>query len=100
MYSRDNPDVLWVRSGAGSEGRGSFDEPFGRISTALERVKPGETIVLQSGIYTGNVTIQVSGAKDRPIRIVGENGTPARITGAAWFFYDVSDLIVEDLTFD
>jgi len=98
-YSPNNPDLLWVGPEDEASGNGTFENPFGRISAALAKVLPGQTVVLKEGTYRGDATIQVSGAMDRPIRIIAVAESKAVICGGCWYFYDVCDLIVSGLTF-
>jgi hypothetical protein len=99
-FDHDNPDILWVHPDAPDIGcTGVFENPFSTLEAALDRVKPGQTIVLMAGEYVGDCNIQVSGTIRNPIRICAEPGNPVTIKSACWFFYDTSDLIVADITF-
>lgn len=69
------------------------------IKEALDRVQPGNTIILKSGSYTGDVTVQVSGSARAPIRILPDDDASVEIYNSCWFFYDTSDLVVSGLTF-
>ncbi|MBN1760755.1 MAG: right-handed parallel beta-helix repeat-containing protein [Chitinispirillaceae bacterium] len=98
-YTYDNPDCLWIQADAFDGGTGTFEKPFASLESALERVKPGQAIVLQAGEYPGDCNIQVSGTAAEPIRIVAMPGAEVVIRSACWFFYDTSDLIVEGMSF-
>jgi len=96
---REDPTVIWVQSDKKEKGAGSHDDPYGTINHALDRVKPGMTIMLKGGVYYGDVSLQISGEINQPIRICAEPDADVRIMESCWYFYDVSDLIVEHLTF-
>lgn len=98
MFDTNNPDILWVCPDQ-SEGVGTFENPFHSISEALDKAKPGNTIVLKQGIYRDNQTIELSGKPDRPIRIAADTDAKVVIEEACWFFYDTSDLIISRLIF-
>ncbi len=98
QFHHDDPSLLWVNESVPG-GHGSYESPFPSIEEGLERIQPGQTLVLQSGEYTTDCTIQTSGSYDRPIRICAEGQGTAVIRSACWFLYDVSDLIISDLVF-
>jgi hypothetical protein len=98
MLDREDPQIIWVAPTV-ENGNGTWQSPFNTVEKALERAKPGYTIVLKSGTYSTNVTIQVSGTSLLPIRIIAEPGEQVEIHNSCWFFYDTSDLIVSNLTF-
>ncbi len=99
MLLQDDPNVIWVTSAGSGPGSGSYEAPFVGMKKALERIKPGQTIVLRGGVYRGDVTLEISGAVDRPIRIMAEPGATVEICESAWFLYDSSDLIISGLQF-
>ncbi len=99
MFDKQDPMVLWVASGSGGSGEGTFESPFGSIESALAITKPGTTIVLKSGVYSRDVTFDISGTIHNPIRIAAEEGGGVVIRGACWFFYDICDCIVSGFTF-
>ena len=74
MYSHDDPKIIWVSSLFEGTGSGTYDEPYTSISRAIGKAQPGNTVVLKPGNYTENVSVQISGTIDQPIRIVAENG--------------------------
>jgi hypothetical protein len=98
MFDRKNPRIIWVAPGT-SEGEGTWEQPYTTIARAIERVQPGYTIVLKSGHYTGDQTIEVSGTVEMPIQITGDEDAVAEIREGCWYFYDTSDLIIANLTF-
>jgi hypothetical protein len=99
MFSRDDPSVLWVSPSGDGGAIGTFDHPFPLVGAAVRKAGPGTTIVLKNGIYRETLTVQASGTAHQPLRIVAEHDTGAVIEGACWYFYDISDIIVSQLTF-
>jgi len=99
MFSHDDPSIIWIGPGAGGTGRGSRDDPYGDVSEAIGRARPGDTVVFIAGRYTTDVTIQNSGTVDHPIRVTSETEGCAEFVGACWYLYDVSDLIITGLVF-
>ena len=99
LFDHDDPSILWVSVHGHDGGEGTFESPFNTVARAISGVKPGNTIVLKSGVYSGDVTFDVSGTIHEPIRIVAEHEGSVEIQGACWFFYDASDCIVSGLTF-
>jgi hypothetical protein len=99
MFDQESPDIIWVSSEYSEEEYGTWEQPYSSIEDALEHLNPGKTIVLKSGIYKGDLTIQVSGTARNPIRIAADDDAQVVITGGCWFLYDTSDLIVSRLTF-
>ncbi len=98
-FLRDDPAFVWVSPVDEKGGQGTFDQPFGRISSALSRSQPGQTIVLKAGIYPGDLTLETSGSMQKPLRIVADNGAIVSVEGSCWYFYDVCDLILSGITF-
>jgi parallel beta-helix repeat protein len=98
MFDREDPRLIWVSPDA-EDGDGTFDQPFSSIGSALNKVEPGNTIVLKNGIYDEDVTVQISGTLERPIKIIADENATVEISASCWFFYDTSDLIVSGLTF-
>lgn len=98
MFDREDPRLIWVSPDA-ENGDGTFDQPYSTVENALKEVEPGNTIVLKNGIYEEDVTVQISGTLESPIRIVADENANVEISASCWFFYDTSDLIVSGLTF-
>ncbi len=99
MFDKNGPFILWISPSANGSGDGTFENPFGAVERALAMVKPGATIMLKGGVYRRDMTFDISGTPHQPIRIVAEQDADVEILNACWFFYDVSDLIVSNLTF-
>lgn len=52
---------------ANDSGPGNKKEPFKTIGAAAARVKPGEKVLIRSGIYRETVDLKISGTKGDPI---------------------------------
>ena len=98
MFDIEDLDNIWVSPDA-HDGNGTFDRPFDSLSKALFKAKPGNRIILKEGTYSQDQTIEISGSADRPIEICADHGAKVAITGACWYFYDTSDLVVSGFTF-
>lgn len=100
MYAHDDPKIIWVAMSSSDKEKGTFNAPFTSIAKAVSKAQPGCTVVLKSGVYHENVSIHTSGTMLQPIRIVPEDSAGSEVccTGS-WFFYDVSDLIIANVTF-
>ena len=85
-FSQDDPDLIYINPNAADGGRGSLEQPYSTIEEGLARVKPGQTILLSAGEYTGDLNIQVSGTARNPLRIIAEPGNAVTIRSACWFF--------------
>lgn len=99
MRTTSDSTTIWVSPAGSDKGPGTFDEPYGSVGRALQRVRPGYTILLKEGRYRGDLTVQVSGTIRAPIRIAAAEGAEVEVSESSWFFYDVSDLIVSGITF-
>jgi len=64
------PPREWHVSETGRDGRdGSAGQPVRTIQFAVDRAKPGDTIVVHPGLYADPVRLTRGGTKDRPIII-------------------------------
>ncbi len=96
---KNDPRTIWVSARESAVEEGSYENPYGSISKAVESAQPGQIVVLKAGTYTGDVTIQKSGSIDKPIRIIAEDGADVQCVGSCWFLYDVSDVICSGIVF-
>jgi nitrous oxidase accessory protein NosD len=55
-------------------GSGSADAPFKSINQAAQIARPGDTILVRRGIYSGHVKVYKNGRPGAPIVIKGERG--------------------------
>ncbi|MBD3241988.1 MAG: hypothetical protein GF331_15470 [Chitinivibrionales bacterium] len=95
----DDDKYIWVAPEGSDEQLGTYEQPLSDVARALSRARPGQTVILKSGEYHGDVTIQQSGTMDRPVHITAEERGGAVIVGSCWYLYDVSDLAISKLTF-
>lgn len=65
--------TLYVDANAAG-GRGSVDAPFKSINQAANSARPGDTILVRRGIYSGQVKVNQNGRAGAPIVIKGERG--------------------------
>jgi hypothetical protein len=64
------PPRRWHVSETGRDGRdGSAGQPVRTVQFAVDRAKPGDTIILHPGFYPDPVRITRGGTKDRPLVI-------------------------------
>src|SRR5512133_331129 len=98
MFDKSSSLLLWVSPDA-IGGNGTFDNPFFDIESALKKAEPGSTIVLQSGNYDDDLTIQINGQIDKPIRITSDENATVTINGGCWYLYDSSDIIIDNIHF-
>ena len=96
---KNDPRSIWVSAHKTAYEDGSYSNPFGSISKAIEFAQPGQIVVLKAGKYFGDVTIQKSGSIDKPVRIVAEEKDTVECIASCWFFYDVSDIICSGIVF-
>lgn len=99
MLSKNDQQFIWVAPEEDVSGEGSYSKPFHSVCKAVECARPGQTIVLKQGIYPRDVTIQKSGAIDKPLRIIAEKDAQVICSEACWYLYDVSDLIISGIVF-
>ena len=52
---------------------GASNAPFATIQKAADIVKPGDTVIIRSGIYYENVQLQTNGTKEEPIIFKAES---------------------------
>lgn len=88
--------VVSPRGSAG--GDGSTKRPLDTIGRALRRARPGMTIVVRAGRYTGNVSVLAGGRDGAPLVIRADDGARPVIAGRLWLsarYVDVSGLVVD-----
>lgn len=96
--------TYYVSSNGDNNAPGTLEAPFKTIQHAADLVNPGDTVVVQDGIYSGNsenlVTIKRSGTADAWITFRSENKWGAILDGShlehsCVSFGQVSYIIVE-----
>lgn len=68
-----------AKRGKDDSGDGSRDKPWQSITHALPKLKPGDTLVLRSGVYYDALTISASGEAGKPLTIRSHPGELAVI---------------------
>jgi hypothetical protein len=64
----DQPADLYVHSsGCSDAGAGTSAQPFCTIQAAANIVSPGQTVVIEPGVYTGPIVVSRSGTASAPI---------------------------------
>jgi len=74
--------ILYVNCNAPKDGNGSKESPFKRINDAAQVAKPGDEIVVASGIYREHVKPKYAGTEENRIVYRSEEPLGAHITGA------------------
>jgi hypothetical protein len=95
----DTPFTVWVKPSDGGSGSGKKNDPFSSLEAAFDAAQPGTTIVLCNGDYHHSISIHAGGTIEQPLHITAEHPGQARILGACWFLYDVTDIILSGLVF-
>jgi hypothetical protein len=75
-------NLYYVATDGSNDNPGTIGQPFQTISHAVERINPGDTVLIRSGIYQEQVIITNSGTADLPITIRAFADESPRIIGA------------------
>jgi len=76
----DNTRNLYVSAGKGSDsGNGTQARPFAKIAHAMHYVRPGDTVLVDSGTYHERIKIP-TGAAGRPVTLTAMPGAEVIIT--------------------
>lgn len=73
--------VYHVSADGSDRDAGTEGQPWGTIQTAAERVKPGDTCIVHTGVYRETVRPARSGTADQPITFAVAVGEKVLITG-------------------
>lgn len=63
-------------------GPGSLEQPWKTLAKAVDRAGPGDTVVIDSGVYREDVVARTSGTAEQPIRFEPAPGASVVLTGA------------------
>lgn len=63
------------------KGTGTASQPFCTIVRAAQRVRPGQTVVVAAGTYSGSVGVPVSGTAKAPIVFTAAPGATVTLAG-------------------
>jgi Chondroitinase B len=67
---------------ASDQGEGTPERPWKTISKAIEKVGPGEKVIIREGTYREQVVIKTSGTAQAPIIFEAAPGANVVLTGA------------------
>jgi pectin methylesterase-like acyl-CoA thioesterase len=48
---------------------GTKDKPFKTIQASIDKLMPGDTLIILPGVYRESLSVMKSGTKEKPIRI-------------------------------
>ena len=65
--------TLYVSTNGSDDANGSQSDPFAMLGSALQAARPGDTIVVASGIYNESIETSAIGGAEAPIVIRGES---------------------------
>ncbi len=74
---------------------GSESKPFATIQFGVDRLTPGDTLLVRSGDYPEHVEIRVSGSEGRPITIQAGEGETVSLDGGSILSRSRSHLRIE-----
>ncbi len=74
-------------SGCSDGGSGTSSQPYCTIAKAASIAAAGQTVMVQSGSYSGQVTVANSGTASNPIVFTVASGATATVTGGTYGFY-------------
>ncbi len=72
-----------VAMGGDDQNNGSAGTPWATMNHALSQVGPGDTVYVETGIYSEKVSFSSSGTAGNPIVLLGDTVSPALIDGNA-----------------
>ena len=79
---KDQPRTLHVAQTGDDRNDGSAPEKaFGSIGAAVEKARPGDTVLVGPGVYRETVRVFATGDTGRPLTIAGKPGAEAVIDG-------------------
>ena len=75
---------IYVDANAGKGGDGSKSSPFNSVQQAADKVEPGDTVIINPGVYFETVRLKRFGTKDAPVTFKADKVKKRRviITGA------------------
>ncbi len=85
--------VYYVSLSGSDDNPGTLDQPFRRISQGLLHLAPGDTLMIGPGTFEEKLAIEVSGTKEKPIRIMGSLGQNGKETIISQGSEDLDGLI-------
>ncbi len=64
-------NIYYVATSGADNNPGTFEHPFRTIQHAVDRLVPGDTVLIRGGTYREQVSLTASGTPDHPITIAG-----------------------------
>lgn len=106
MSSESKTNGYFVMTGGGEGARGTLEDPLGSIQEGIDRLEPGQTLWIMSGVYEEALVVDhLSGEASRLITIKGYGSEPTIIDGSnsmsdiLLHISNSSNLTIENLTF-
>lgn len=85
---------MYVAPGGTDAGGGTQTEPLATIQAAVDRLRPGDTLLIRGGVYRETVMFPRSGEPGKPITVMPYQGEKVVITGcepvAGWTLHDAA----------
>lgn len=70
-----------ANAAAGDDKDGSEAAPWKTVGRAVKDLAPGDVVIVRPGRYNEKITVEVSGAEDKPITLRAEPSRKARVKG-------------------
>ena len=70
---------IYVDVNASASGKGTKSAPFARIQQAADIVNPGDTVIINPGVYFETVRLKRFGTKDAPITFKADKVKKRRV---------------------
>ena len=100
------PRTLYVSPSGSDAGPGTWEAPFRTVSGAVDRLSPGDTLIVRGGEYCETVELCVSGTPERPVTIRGAENETVRFHGGkgnlladGLRIVNQSNLVIENMQF-
>ncbi len=77
----EQQNSFYVSPNGNDNESGTQENPWRTLSSAIKRLKPGDTLYVRAGFYKGSVDFSVSGRSDAPILITAYPGETPVIDG-------------------
>ncbi|MEI6500462.1 MAG: carbohydrate-binding protein, partial [Armatimonadota bacterium] len=85
---------VYVAPGGSDTNHGTAPKPFATLQAAVNRLRPGDTLLIRGGVYREAVTFPRSGEPGRPITVKACRGEKVVIAGcepiAGWTLHDAA----------
>jgi hypothetical protein len=67
---------------ASDDASGTAEQPWKTIAKATDKARPGDLVVIRSGVYREHLLVRSSGTEQAPIRFEAAPGEHVVVTGA------------------